>query len=169
MYPIMFATSKQMDAIPTFSGRVVDWLPVDVAAGVITDLVLDPPHQDISESYTVHNIVNPRRIQWSALLSIVQDAISSAGGKPLEQISIQEWTRRLSDQDSTNSELIKHLPALRLLSFFEGMLSEEEEKPRLFNTKKTERLSKTLRASAPINRELMELYMRRWEESGFWR
>ena len=167
MYPIMLATSKQIGAIPIFANSRVDWVPVDTAAGVITDLLVRIPGQDKGENYTVHNIVNPHPIQWSAFLSMIQDIIGSTVEKSLEKISMQEWTKRLTDLANASSISAKRLPALRLLNFFEAMASEKEVS-RIFNTKKTERFSETLRTSPPIGKELMELYIRVWKQSGFW-
>ena len=167
MYPIMFVTSKNLDAIPKFTDRAVDWLPVDLAAGVITDILVQDSTQEKGEDYTVHHIVNPNPIPWCKLLSMIQGTIGSTTGQQLEQTSIQEWIKRLTNKSYTDPTNAKRFPALRLLTFFEAMASEKEEF-RTFDTKKTEELSRTLQTSPPFNKDWMERYIKGWEQSGFW-
>lgn len=144
MWPIMFATSfhPDMRALPVFQGKMVDWIPVDVAAGAITDILLAPrdegekkedeKEEDREERYSVHNIVNPRPIPWSELLGMLQATTSALQPPtPLAEIPMQEWVARLntlvdtssttSNPSSTTTSSNPPVPGLRLLQFFEDM------------------------------------------------
>ena len=114
MWPIMFATSfhPSMNALPLFPERKVDWIPVDIAAATITDILLSDVEriQDVDatevnenaqELYNVHNIVNPHSIPWSSLIAMLQSqrqnniTTNSSPPQLLQEISMKEWTRRL--------------------------------------------------------------------------
>ncbi|KAL2066412.1 hypothetical protein VTL71DRAFT_2483 [Oculimacula yallundae] len=121
MWPIMFASSfhSNMKALPLFEGeKSVDWIPVDVAAGTIRDVILQPSgsgsgsgssemEQELRSSedettdlkkgelYNVHNIANPHPISWNALISMLQSIRTRNGQDEVEEISMREWTRRL--------------------------------------------------------------------------
>jgi hypothetical protein len=185
MYPILIATSfhPRMRCIPTFASRSVDWLPVDVAAQCISQLLLSQrnnakiargkhkqqqQYREVDEeenTYTVHNIVNPERIPWSSLLSIIQ---SSMTGGPVEEIPISEWVRRLTslaDQGVT----VTDLPGLRLLGFFERMAEEEDggAADKVFETGRSRELSSALRECGPVCKEWLERTLKVWREDGF--
>jgi hypothetical protein len=133
MWPILFSTSvhPSMRAIPIFPGKPVDWVPVNTAASVITEVLLSSydyekeQHQDGRNRkdvalpfYKLHNIVNPRPIPWEEVVQMLQKQNSSL--QPLEEITMTEWMHRLTllaDKGFSGDEI----PGLRLMHFFEGM------------------------------------------------
>lgn len=144
----MFATSfhPSVNALPLFPGKSVDWVPVDVAAGTITDILLqaerseDPiTSEEIKtvenvnekgkkEIYNVHNIVNPSSISWSELVARLQDIRTKSGLDKVQEISMKEWTERLvalSSSTTTSTSNLPTIPGLRLLQFFEDMAAAE--------------------------------------------
>ena len=182
MYPILFATSfhPRMRCIPTFASRSVEWLPIDVAAQTISQLLLPQKakgkeKQELERgdantpenTYIVNNIVNPTPIPWSSLLSILQSSISPAGG-PLEEISISEWVRRLTALADEGGLKASDLPGLRLLGFFERMADEEEgSREILFETGGTMSLSPALRECGPLCKEWIDGTLKVWRTEGF--
>lgn len=178
MWPIMFATSfhPSMNALPLFPGKSVDWIPVDVAAATITDILLSPASPENGEcerlekeegKYSVHNIVNPRPIPWAELVGMLQDTHKGTE-KKMEEIAMTKWTRRLGALPSSTTDP-KSVPGLRLLQFFEDMaVSEEEEgESKVFETGKTQGISGALRSCEAFNRRWLEGNVRVWRESGF--
>lgn len=133
MWPILFSTSvhPSMRAIPIFPGKLVDWVPVNTAASVITEVLLSSheygkePHQDGRNRkdialplYKLHNIVNSRSITWEEVVQMLQKQNSNL--QPLEEITMTAWVRRLTllaDKGFSGDEI----PGLRLMHFFEGM------------------------------------------------
>lgn len=166
MWPIMFATSlhPDMNAIPAFPGKCVDWIPVDVAAGTITDSLTCA---DEGTQYEVHNIVNPRRIKWEELVGMLQDIASSGEqSKKMEVVSMKEWVEKLNglaDAGVSPDEV----PGLKLLQFFEGMLGDGEEEERVFETGKTEGVSGALAGCQAFNGGWVEKNVEIWREGGF--
>ena len=169
MWPIMFATSFHpgMKCIPAFADKVVDWIPVDVAAKSISEVLISSAKSQPEEDnkYSVYNIVNPHSIPWSELITMLQ-ASSYNSGK-LEVVSMTEWVSRLSALSSTLSP--DELPGLKLLQFFENMAGSEGEGEqfRLFETEKTMGISEGLRECKPFCREWIEGNLKVWKEKGF--
>ena len=149
-----------MQAIPEFPGMIIDWVPVDVAARAVVDIILLPdrgPESTRAESetvdgaYAVHNIVNPHRTTWAGVISILQ-AVSNTN---LSVIPLKTWVHNLNVLAEKNISA-DELPGLRLLQFFELMVKEEEGEEevggsdgrggdRVFETDTTVGISRSLR------------------------
>lgn len=164
MWPIMFASSTHLSisAIPDFRGKVVDWVPVDIAAGTIRDVLLSEKKQ---EEYAVHNIVNPSPIPWAELIGILQRGDLSRVEK-MNVVSMKEWVRRLSSQAEAGVSP-DEISGLRLLQFFENMALEDVEEEKMFETEKTRGISESLRECGSFNQQWLDSNVRVWKETGF--
>jgi hypothetical protein len=173
MYPILFATSfhPRMHCIPSFESKCVDWLPIDIAATVISELLFPQDEsaksataiqdKEKNDTYTVHNIVNPNPIPWSSLISMLR----SSAGTHVEEVPMTEWVRRLTalaDEGLAASEI----PGLRLLGFFERMASEEEGS-KDFETGRSREHSRALRECGAVCREWIDANVKVWKGDGF--
>ena len=168
MWPIMFATSFHpgMKCIPEFGEKKVDWIPVDIAAKTISEVLVSSDREKDDGKYEVFNIVNPQSISWSNLVSILQ-ASSSKLGK-LDVVSMAKWVSRLSALSSMISA--DELPGLKLLQFFEDMAASEgdgNEQSKVFETEKSRAISEALRECKPFCREWMEKTLKVWKENSF--
>jgi hypothetical protein len=172
----MFATSfhPRMNCIPVFEGKTIDWIPVDIAAATVTDVLLSasssPPKRSDAkeqEKYSVHNIVNPRSIRWVELVSMLQDIGAKEGqGERMEEVSMAEWVKRLgklADEGMNTDEL----PGLKLLQFFENMAEGREEESKLFETGKSREISQVLRECQSFCSEWVSQNLNKWKETGF--
>lgn len=169
MWPIMFATSFHpgMRCLPELPGQMVDWIPVDVAAGAIAELLVsgsefgkaDGEGEKGGQKYEVHNITNPHPIPWTDLGSMLQRI------SPVEQVPMSTWVARLNalaDAGTTPEQV----PGLKLLQFFENMVSDTEES-KLFETAKSEGISESLRGCPAFCQEWLDGNVRMWKETGF--
>lgn len=138
-----------------FPKRTIDWVPVDVAASTMTDILLsDTPENETR--YAVHNIVNPHAVKWEELVSMIQASTTHK----LEEIDMKEWVRCLNLQ-AENKYSPDELPGLRLLQFFEQMANENGES-KVFETAKTLEVSRSLRDLGPFCGEWLELSLKAW-------
>ena len=188
MWPMLIRTSadsRMGPALPRLQ-RMVDWMPVDIAATAIAEILLSH-HTDatLEEVYEVHNIVNPHPIPWSSLITMLQSsrpALSSAGAQ-IAVIPLADWVARLAalaDVGVSPTEI----PALKLLGAFEMMVDEEvageresEEEgsgsgignggKKVFETTKSQGLSNALRECGSFCQEWLDGNVRVWRESGF--
>ncbi|GAB7357574.1 hypothetical protein MBLNU459_g0084t1 [Dothideomycetes sp. NU459] len=156
--PSLIASSKYLGKIPTSLGSSerIDWVPVDVVAKVVVDLL------DSTDRYTcdaaVHHVVNPHATTWKALLPKVQSHLH------LEEVSLAEWVEALRMSSETSEDVVDN-PAVKLLGYFEGLVQPEgvERIPALIlQTTRTAAESKTLAALGPVNDEMMDNWMRQW-------
>ena len=130
MYPIMFSSSIDLQAIPVFRERQVDWLPVDCAAETIRDVLIRG--KQVAGTTTIYQVVHPRPAPWRDLVHILQDRQMQETGERLEEVAMSTWVERLR----TRSELDHDVVGLKLVSFFEQMALEGDHK-RIFLTEKT--------------------------------
>lgn len=171
MWPIMFATSAHpsINALPLFPGKMVDWVPVDVAASTISDILLHPPNSQ-EATYSVHNIVNPHPIRWEELVGMFHASSLLGSGKEetMEEVDMKEWVHRLTTLANSDADS-KDVPGLKLLQFFENMLNEEEGHvvSKLFETMKTRGVSRALRECSGMRQEWIDANVARWRERGF--
>ena len=176
MWPIMFATSfhPRMKCVPMLEGQRVDWIPVDVAAVAVTELLLSShltsasasPQRQEEEKYSVHNIVNPKSISWAELVHMLQAIRTQSGdAEDMQQVSMREWTARLSSLSTSISP--DQLPGLKLLLFFENMAESAEQESKVFETGRSEGLSGALRECRPFCEEWLRRNVMVWREVGF--
>lgn len=178
MFPILFATSLHplMACVPAFPSRTVDWVPVDVAAATISNVLLlrsdgagagAVDGTDGRGRYEVHNVVNPKRIEWRELVSMLRD--TAPPGRTLEEVSMREWVAKLS-QLADAGVSPDEVPGLRLLHVFEGMAGEGEGEggqERVFETRKTALASSAMAGCEAFNRHWLGKNVDVWRESGF--
>ena len=174
MFPIMFATSAhpQIKAVPVFPNKAVDWIPVDVAAESITQILL--PESDsksigtpTSGVYEVHNIVNPYPILWSKLVDMLQVSllVPNSARNRLEEVSMAEWVRRLNVVANSDADT-SDISGLRLLGFFEEMVDDDSES-KVFDTEKGRDKSKSLRDLEPFSSAWLAGNIKVWKMKNF--
>ncbi len=144
-------------------GMRVDWIPVDVSAATISDILLAKSKAE--EIYSLHNITNPRPMSWASLVKMLQYSIGAEG--KLEEVTMKEWTKRLgalADSGVSPDEV----PGLRLLGFFEDMATNDDAgESKHFETEKTQGVSEALRDCEAFNQNWVEGNVKVWKESGF--
>jgi thioester reductase-like protein/acyl carrier protein len=172
MFPIMFVTSahekvRAIPVMPIFPGKLVDWIPVDVAAEAISEVLFPDPGSTNSHvgGYDVHNIVNPVSIPWPMLVEMIQSSSMVSGGKPLEEVSMTEWVQRLEILADEGADA-NDIPGLKLLAFWENMAKDKSES-KIFETGKTRELSRSLSSLEGFRKEWLEGNLRAWREEGF--
>jgi len=182
MWPIMFATCSKLGAVPDFPGKMIDWIPVNIAGQSVVEILthLQYPNSSLdsssgigerSHAYVVHNIVNPHRVRWSEVIAMLQHNSIVSKGKQLQIVSMVEWVKllnRAADEGMSADEL----PGLRLIEFFEDMAasasqSGDTEGSIVFDTAKSQMISPALAACESYRVEWLDASIRRWKEDGF--
>ena len=105
----------------------------------------------------VYHAVNPYRTTWSSLLPVVQQHF----GHKLQPVSLHEWVAALGES-AVNTEDVATNPGIRLLDFFQGLLSETHHYQPRFETVETECRSRELAALGAVNPEWMKLWLEQW-------
>ncbi|KAK9459459.1 L-aminoadipate-semialdehyde dehydrogenase [Lipomyces oligophaga] len=158
--PSVIATSKTLGIVPTDLGTMseVDWIPVDVLAAVIVEIM--HTREDKSEKEPLlapFHLVNPHSVHWSTLAKTVQEYYPGMTSAPL-----REWLDTLVQERnkvSDNEERVQELPALKIMDFLSLMFAQKQLK---LETLLSQEASATLKALKPIGGELMENWLRQW-------
>ena len=105
----------------------------------------------------VYHAVNPHRTTWSTLLSVVKEHF----GSTLQIVSLNEWVDTLS-QSAISTENVNVNPAIKLLDFFQSLLSKSPPTSSIFETAETELNSRELAALEAIKPEWMRIWLEQW-------
>lgn len=137
----------------------VSWLPVDYAAKVILDLVKIPPQCLPLGECPVWNVIHPKLVPWTFILSSLQHS-----GLKFKALPRHEWIKalRASPIDEANN------PSRKLLTFFENKYGQEELATRYpLSTVQTEKASENLRSAPIADVGLVGKWVAAWKETGF--
>ncbi|KAG1829201.1 L-aminoadipate-semialdehyde dehydrogenase [Suillus variegatus] len=137
----------------------VSWLPVDYAAKAIIDLVNVPPQRLPLGECPVWNVIHPKLVPWTSVLSSLQHA-----GLKFKALPRHEWIKalRASPIDEVNN------PSRKLLTFFENKYGQEELATRYpLLTVQSEKASKSLRSAPIADDGLVGKWVAAWRETGF--
>lgn len=154
--PAMLASSIQLGAIPSSLGSldIIDWMPVDVAAATICELM--SAGSGVREACQVYNIVNPQTITWTDLLPELE------AYKELERATLSDWVELLKGHIENDQG--KNIPATSLVEFFESAC-ETGRKRSLVDCSKSLALSPILEGTQCMSADLMERWITQWSFS----
>ncbi|KAJ5506168.1 Male sterility NAD-binding [Penicillium expansum] len=155
--PSLIATSKTIGQIPNGLGSVsVQWVPVDVTAKVIIDIVRTRRETEDDEPCAAFHIVNPRAAEWPSLIPAVTKYFN------MEQVDIKTWIETLESFTNPTESDLQDKPALKILDFFKAISFSDEAGP-WTETTKTQAASKTLQRLGAIDAPLMENWIKQWK------
>lgn len=141
--PSLVLGSVAMGCLPDDLGAQfseVDWVPVDLLADVLVDLVVSSSHQadpDYDDEggggARVYNLRNPRTTTWTTLLPSVIDTVKARLGPesaPLEVVPPSVWLKRLEQAGSReeDGDDAAANPAIKLVDFYRDYLWKSDGK-----------------------------------------
>ncbi|PHH73109.1 hypothetical protein CDD82_5653 [Ophiocordyceps australis] len=164
--PRLVMSSKYLGAIPKTLGtlQVIDWLPVDMLARLVTDICI----KSNDAQFAVYHAVNPSLTTWTELLPSVISELEADGSSVLP-VSGAEWIQRLRQSaaevdgakrtQQANSDAEN--PALSLLEFFEHTLNQgEPSDSRVWSVENSLAASESLQETGSIRPEWMGRWVR---------
>jgi hypothetical protein len=130
----------------------LSWLPVDVAAAALAEIVLHS-----GDAAPVYHLENPVRQPWEGVLEILRNKLRLIG----KAIPFDQWWKLVeANNDERNV-------AKRLAKFFHEDFHRMADGTVVLETKKARGVSKTLRDCRGVDKVLMERYVDAWRNSGF--
>ena len=175
--PSLVISSKTLGALPESLGRMnnVDWVPVDLLASCVNDLLEDnkaqvngEDTQGRSKQSKVFHVLNPNAISWTELLPTVATQIGVERTMPLK-----DWIE-LVRQGPNESSTAHPNPAKKILPFYEnlaaavagdsaassdGSVLNEQARYALGNMAQS---SQTFREMGPVAKEWMAKWTAKW-------
>jgi thioester reductase-like protein len=159
--PSIVTSSKHLGALPETLGtfEAVDWIPVDVLASIMVELVESTLQQNAMRT-TVYNLVNPVSTTWSTLAPHAQKL---AGIE--RQVALRDWIGLLEQSShEKDGAIVETNPALKLLDFLRTLSQKElPSNPRsMYEVKALVRDSQQASELTEVRAEWMGLWMRQW-------
>jgi hypothetical protein len=158
-------------AVPDLKKKIIDWVPVNICASAITDILLRDIQdgQNNDSGYRVFNITNPHTTSWTNIIQMLQ----SSTRHKLEVVSMETWVKRLNTLLEKGAD-VESVPGLRLLSVFEDMAKDEKDieirsrdSEKTFVTTKTAQMSESFRSLQSYNACWMSMSLKAWGVDGF--
>jgi len=124
-------------------------------------------------SSTVVHLINPQPTPWSLFAKVIAANMST------ELVTFQEWLDKLEKagtgstaQEYSNVEVMRAIPALRLLPFFRSVAPKITSSPNALgfvrlSSESAVRLSPALSSSMALKEEDVKSWLRYWESVGF--
>lgn len=178
-FPSMIISSLLIGALPDSLGPMfnqVDWVPVDLIAGILVELAFNDRLSAATDSVTQHANVyhplNPCKTTWTALKAIVLDELNSKTKTPIETVSLRKWIAKvrevassvINNGDGTDSAALEVAlgtnPAAKLLDFYEDMITSENVNQ--LETSETLKMSEMMGAMEPIRDDWVRKWIREW-------
>ncbi|CAD0108122.1 unnamed protein product [Aureobasidium uvarum] len=155
--PAMLASSLKLGAIPSSLGSLdrIDWLPVDVAAATVCELM--SASSTVHEVCQVYNVVNPQSTTWGNLLHNLE------AYEDLEKVALIDWISLLRKRIDSGQE--SAMPAMGLIDFFESACRAAVKRS-VVDCSRSLALSPTLRGTQRISVDLVERWISQWSFSG---
>ncbi|PPQ81687.1 hypothetical protein CVT24_002922, partial [Panaeolus cyanescens] len=158
------------------------WLPLDIAAQIVEDIILSPNYEH-TPIPPLFNITNSTAMKWNDLMWYIGAALLKENiiSEPLKFLSAQQWVDALERSTSNPNFDVRNFPALRirrLVKVFlhepampETALSRQHLKREVggfgpFSTTVAERWSPTMRRAEALTRKDAEDWVRYWKAKG---
>lgn len=177
--PSLIISSKTVGALPDSLGRMsdIDWIPVDLLAESIAELVLStkPTANGLSSNSetTVYHVLNPNVVNWSDLLPAIMEQIGVKRTVPL-----QEWTE-IVQQGPEESSTESPNPAKKILRFYKALEANDRDNAdgqageangtngstndrQRFHVNNMSRCSTTFRNVGPVQAEWIAAWIAKW-------
>ena len=150
------ASSVSLGKIPAALGpnEVIDWLPVTTVAMSLLKLLFVAEDSAFGPRIMVYHIVNPFKTSWSALLPSFTKYCTSH----LEVIAFATWLEALQRSSAEN----RHMPAARLMGFFENLQSFWDGQIASLDTTEALKVSRTLVEPGSVKEDWVKHWMEQW-------
>jgi hypothetical protein len=159
------------------SATSLDWIPIDLLAEIIGQLVSsDLPTGVPEEMY--YNILNPRTSSWEHLLPSIQARLETALSAKVQIVPFQQWINCLQDAETsivhevsnnrTSWTASRAQTGLKLLSFFRMLAGSDSEDassaPRSLNWAVSNTLARSsiFADLAPVSPSWFEIWLDQW-------
>ncbi len=170
--PSMIASSKRLGKIPRTLGLAdeIDWIPVDVFASIIMELLPIKSNPKGAARKTggneavVHHVANPNIVTWKALLPMVCQYFSD----DVVVVDFVEWCEALRNSFDSGAEKKDGdvNPAVRLWDYFDNLRDKTVRYPKVraatLDATQTVRRSPTLADLEAVSSDWMQLWLSQW-------
>ncbi|WWD02658.1 hypothetical protein V865_000698 [Kwoniella europaea PYCC6329] len=154
-WPLMIRTAQTTGTLPILEEKP-SWLPVDLAARAITDIIID----NAAENHLIYHIAHLKNIEWNTILDGLE-----AAGLSFQRVSPADWLNRVeasSDDPETNPN--KQMLHMWKAAYGNPTVSQKEV---LVDTTNARQSSRTMSDLPDIDEEHIVKMVQAWKKSGF--
>ncbi|KAF2481573.1 hypothetical protein BDY17DRAFT_326254 [Neohortaea acidophila] len=155
--PSLVISSKTVGALPEELGRMddVDWVPVDLVADCVVDLLAGPGDGDGERVRTeVFHLINPDIVSWSSLVPSIAAQIEVR-----RMVTLAEWIELVRQGPDETAESNSN-PAKKILPFYRAL--QAPKRSSRYETARMAQTSETYRALQAITSEQMGEWISKW-------
>lgn len=134
--------------------QTLSWLPVNVAAAAMSDLLLSPNPVRLA-----YHVENPVRQDWTAVMTEIANEL---GHPPSCFIEFEEWKRLVNQKTSADRDLGTDALMDFLVKEFQHMSTGGI----VLDTSKAREVSTTLRDAGGVSMETIAEYVKAWKKCG---
>ncbi|KAI9661817.1 MAG: Type I Iterative PKS [Bathelium mastoideum] len=159
-FAFLVKSAQTLRAWPDFGG-VLQWVPVNDAAGVVVDLCRVAELHDAPTPYPVYHIDNPVGQPWKQMNPVLAAALDIP---PDRIVPFHDWVnmvRRSPLPAETDN------PAARLIDFLDDHFERMSCGGLILDTAKAKEHSGTMAAMGPVEAEVARRYVTSWKKMGF--
>lgn len=142
----------------------MSWIPVDILAAIIVELVSNDcvhsqnPQKESGKAWTkYYHLENPHQEKWSTLVPAIQEHFAKV---PLQVVGLDDWVEKLEASGKAPDADATQNPGLKLLEMFQGLRAAKESV--ILDTKLTQARSKIMQDLPPVNEDSMRLWLEQW-------
>lgn len=153
-FPSLIKTSQSLGRLPSYLPDA-DWIPVDILAVVILDIV----HYAVNTEHArIYNIVNPKPTPWTSLVNTVLERLSPQ----TRVIELREWIQMLTEIDQNDSLEVSTKPAAKILQFYRDLEAAKLAGELKYSTAHGIAASKTMDEMEPVSTKWMKTWLDQW-------
>lgn len=118
--------------------------------------IVNKRHTETTPS-AVYHLANPNPVAWSSLIPAIQEVY------PVDTASFASWVGELSRIQDPSPAEVAEKPALKLLSFYEGLQYSTTTMSIPLGTDRAQEASMTMKSLDPISPSLMRNWLAQWQ------
>ncbi|WRT66055.1 uncharacterized protein IL334_003007 [Kwoniella shivajii] len=154
-WPLMIRTAQTTGCLPVLS-EAPSWLPVDLAAKSVIDIVMS----DRQDTTFVYHVAHPSTIEWVDILRLLE-----ASNLPFQRVSPETWLQKVEE----TSDNLQDNPSKGMLQMWKAAYGHGAEAVSQSVVDCTNALaaSYTMQHLSPIDRAHVEKMINAWKRTGF--
>lgn len=164
-----------MKAVPEDLGRfdAIDWVPIDIAATVITQMLSCTDPLNIVRIRFFH-VLNPKTTSWNNILPLVQTRLQRHSGQNVDILPLTDWIEKLQqssvgkESQDVRSKLLMGNDGSALVDFYQSLVLDNLEELHTVDYQFRWDLENSLKASSelgsldPVNAEWVDMWFDQW-------
>lgn len=124
----------------------------------MTEIIQFRHDDQLHSTSAVFHLTNAEKAEWSVLIPAIQEKYA------VHPVEFSTWVAELENIQSPTSAEIAEKPALKLLSFYRGLVDEVNGAMAVpLDVQKAKQASVTMRALGPISAPLMQNWLEQWQ------